>query len=272
MHEKTPDPYHILGLGVSASQAQIKKQYLKLAKKYHPDIHGDTSYFSDQFSLINQAYSLLSNKTLKTKYDSENIDFFGKKTGKNNKKQAHFDKKYPIFKLKKLKTNTHFRLDIPFIIAAFGDKIKIELENSSKAFLITIPKAAEQDTILKVPKAIKTGLFRKDKDLYLHLNILPYKNLKRKNLDLYMDIPITLSELFSEKKITVPLFGSSIQVKLPKLKTPHSEIRIKHKGLKKGAEIGHLYLNLHLNLPTTPNAELKNFLTEWENKNPYLKR
>ena len=33
------DPYKVLGLAPDASDAEVKKAYRELAKKYHPDLH-----------------------------------------------------------------------------------------------------------------------------------------------------------------------------------------------------------------------------------------
>ncbi len=60
------DYYNILGLDTISSKADIKKAYYKIAKKSHPD----TSKFnSNSMTLINEAYEILSNDSLKDKVD-----------------------------------------------------------------------------------------------------------------------------------------------------------------------------------------------------------
>ena len=51
------DYYSILGVDKTASDAEIKSSYLKLARKHHPDRGGDTSLFQE----IQEAYSVLGN-------------------------------------------------------------------------------------------------------------------------------------------------------------------------------------------------------------------
>ena len=58
--------YDILGVKKDASQAEIKKAYLKLANKYHPDKNPDGS---DQFKKVAEAYSVLSNEQKRKDYD-----------------------------------------------------------------------------------------------------------------------------------------------------------------------------------------------------------
>jgi len=62
-----PDYYLILGLTNEASSSEIKNQYRKLAKQYHPDRNKDSS--EEKMAQINKAYEVLSDKKLKAEYD-----------------------------------------------------------------------------------------------------------------------------------------------------------------------------------------------------------
>ena len=66
LHQK--DPYAALGVGKSASPADIKKAYYGLAKKYHPDTNKDPSA-KEKFSDIQSAYEILSDPKKKEQYD-----------------------------------------------------------------------------------------------------------------------------------------------------------------------------------------------------------
>ena len=62
-----PDYYSILNISDNASSLEIKNQYRKLAKQFHPDRNKDSS--EKKMAEINSAYEVLSDKKLKEEYD-----------------------------------------------------------------------------------------------------------------------------------------------------------------------------------------------------------
>ncbi len=61
--------YEILGINQNANDAEIKAAYKELAKKYHPDKHGNNKSYEEHFKKINAAYQTLSNKQKRNNYD-----------------------------------------------------------------------------------------------------------------------------------------------------------------------------------------------------------
>ena len=63
------DYYEVLGVDKSASEADIKKAYRSLAKKYHPDVNPGDATAEAKFKEVNEAYEVLSDADKKAKYD-----------------------------------------------------------------------------------------------------------------------------------------------------------------------------------------------------------
>ena len=71
------DPYEVLGLAKTASAAEIKSTFRKLAKKYHPD-QSKEPRAKDQFAEIGSAYEILGDAKKRGAYDRGEIDAEGK--------------------------------------------------------------------------------------------------------------------------------------------------------------------------------------------------
>lgn len=62
------DYYEILGISKSASDADIKKAYRRLAKKYHPDVNKEPDA-AEKFKEVQEAYDVLSDAQKRSQYD-----------------------------------------------------------------------------------------------------------------------------------------------------------------------------------------------------------
>ncbi len=72
------NPYDVLGVSRSASEAEIKKAFRKLAKTYHPDSNTNDPKAKDKFAEANSAYEILGDATKRAQFDRGEIDAEGK--------------------------------------------------------------------------------------------------------------------------------------------------------------------------------------------------
>jgi molecular chaperone DnaJ len=63
------DYYKILGLEEGAGEAEVKKAFRSLAKKYHPDANPGNKQAEERFKEISEAHEVLSDKDKRAKYD-----------------------------------------------------------------------------------------------------------------------------------------------------------------------------------------------------------
>ncbi|MGN0266909.1 MAG: molecular chaperone DnaJ [Lachnospiraceae bacterium] len=63
------DYYEVLGISKDASEADLKKAYRKMAKKYHPDTNQGDEVAAEKFKEVQEAYAVLSDPEKRKMYD-----------------------------------------------------------------------------------------------------------------------------------------------------------------------------------------------------------
>ncbi|KAK6432101.1 hypothetical protein LTR95_011728 [Oleoguttula sp. CCFEE 5521] len=75
-----PNHYATLDLSITATTSEIKKQFYKLSKSYHPDLHPDDPNAKTRFLAISEAYTILSSPTKRPQYDRNFLRATGPQT------------------------------------------------------------------------------------------------------------------------------------------------------------------------------------------------
>lgn len=68
------DYYEVLGVGKQATEAELKKAYRTLARKYHPDVNPNDAEAERNFKEVNEAYEVLSDQQKRQTYDAYGHD------------------------------------------------------------------------------------------------------------------------------------------------------------------------------------------------------
>src|SRR5687768_4742901 len=63
------DLYEILGVKKDAGESEVRKAFLKLAKKYHPDVNSGNKEAEQKFKEVNLAYEVLKDAKKRAQYD-----------------------------------------------------------------------------------------------------------------------------------------------------------------------------------------------------------
>lgn len=99
------DYYKILGVAEFDSAENIKNAYRKLARKWHPDVAGNTDDVMHKFKEINEAYEILSNSAKKSEYDRARKFYNYAKSESQPKKETYKETTNP----QKKENNFNFR-------------------------------------------------------------------------------------------------------------------------------------------------------------------
>jgi len=290
------DYYKIMGLSRTATQAEVKRAYRKLARKYHPDVSKEKDAEA-KFKELGEAYEVLQDPEKRAAYDrlgsnwkagedfrpppnwDEGFEFKGGFTGAGGDVFSDF--------FGQLFGRAGFRPadQVPHGFRVRGQnshaKIYIDLEDSirgaTRSISLSTPETDAQGHVqlkhrslnIKIPKGIKPGQHirlagqgdpglggGKAGDLLLEIAFNDHPLYRVSGTDIYLDLPVTPWEARLGAKIKVPTPDGIVDLKIP----PHSEqgtkLRLKDHGLPAKTP-GNFYVVLQIALPPAHSDEAK---------------
>lgn len=287
------DFYEVLGLKKEASEDEIKKAFRKKAMKYHPDKNPGDKTSEEKFKEVNEAYGILSDAEKRDQYDrfgfagvDPNAAFSGGQNQGGYQRQTYNDFNGADFDAFQGFSGSEFEnlfgsmfggggfggaqrraeprkgpdlqtsLTITFEEAAFGTKKQVRL--NGKTISITIPEGIDNGSKISLkgqgqPSA-NGGL---NGDLIAVIHIKPHSKFTRKGSDLYIDVPITVTQAALGTSITVPTLKDKVSYKVPAGTQPNTMFRLKEKGIKdlKSKNTGDLYVKILIEIPTNLTKE-----------------
>lgn len=296
------DPYQVLGISKGASSEEIKHAYRRLAKQLHPDVNPGRADIEQQFKEVSAAYHLLSDPGKRARYDRGEIDadgaervdrtfhraYSGARRGASGGREADpfggFNAESIFADLfgsaagatRGHKTGQHRGSDVthtitvPFIEAAKGGRRRVTLP-TGKSIDITIPPATDDQTKLRLKGQGRTGLDGVPGDAIVEIRVEAHPIFTRKDNDIHLDVPVTLSEAVLGATIRIPTLDGHVNLKVPANSNTGTTLRLKGKGVQdpKTRRDGDLYVKLKIVLPEQPDRDLVNFVERWARDHDY---
>ena len=264
------DPYSTLGVAKSASDAEIKSAYRKLAKELHPDKNKDNPKAAEKFSDAARAYDILSDKTKRAQFDRGEIDGEGNPAmpygygggggfrGDQRGGPGGFGgRNAPPQK----GANVAYRLAVSFVDAATQAPQRIALADGGTIDL-KLPAGVETGTQMRLAGKGQAGPGGTG-DGIVTITVKDHPFYIREGANIRLDLPVTLNEAVKGAKIKVPTVDGPVMLSIPAGSTSGKVMRLKGKGFsQKSGGRGDQLVRLMVDLPADDDA-LVALLGEW---------
>lgn len=274
------DFYQILGVSKDASESDIKKTYRSLARKFHPDSNPDNPGAEAKFKEISEAYSVLSDATQRAEYDQIRAMQAGGPRFTSGGGQGGFDDIFGGFGgMPRSAQNADFG---DLFSGLFGggqggfqgyreptkgrdivSRVTLELPTAVKGTEVSLEGPGGRKITTRIPAGVKDGQKvrlrgkghpspdgGKPGDVIITVGVPKHQIFGRDGDNLRIEVPVTFGEAALGATIEVPTIeGDIVKVKVPP-GTPSGKIlRVKGHGVRSGAAMGDLLVELQVAVP-----------------------
>ncbi len=278
----TRDYYDILGVNKSATAAEIKSAYRKLALKWHPDRNKDSDTH-EKFKEINEAYEVLSNSDKKAKYDQFGHAAFsqggGNPFGAGGNPFGGYYQQGGNINFEDLfggagGFSDPFDIFSGFFGGGFGGQrrpqkthysLKIDFDDAVKGAEKTIVHQGKEYTV-KIPAGADEGTQIRYSDFDISFVVRPSKIFQREGYDVIVNHEISFTQAILGGNTTIPTLNGDLKIKVRSGTQPGTTLRLTGKGIKhlKGNQHGDLYIRFVIKLPTHLSNKQKDLLNKFE--------
>jgi DnaJ-class molecular chaperone len=262
------DPYTVLGVPRSASEADIKKAFRKLAKDNHPDRNANDPKAMERFKEANAAYELLSDTAKRGQYDRGEIGpdgqpinpfagggygsaggFNPRDFGGGGGRSGGFDFAQGAddlfaelfggrsgtggrgFRTQVRGPDVAYRLTVPFEDAVALKPQRVVLK-SGQAIEIKLPAGLESGKQMRLAGKGEPGPGGPG-DAIVTIEIAPHRVLVRDGDDVRLTLPIKLDEAVLGAKVLMPTAEGKVTLTIPPGTTSGKMFRLKGRGFRR---------------------------------------
>lgn len=128
---------------------------------------------------------------------------------------------------------------------------------------INIPEGVDNGDQLRVSGKGNNGINGGPSgDLYLQFDVSSHPGFKRKGLDIYIELEITMAEavLGSQREVET-IYGKTL-LEIPKSIQSHTLLKMKNMGVKRAGRQGHQFVNIIVVTPTNVSLRMKELFKE----------
>lgn len=289
------DYYKILEIDQTASEADIKKAYRKLARKYHPDLNPDDESAKIRFQQINEANEVLSDPEKRKKYDKYGKDWqHGEEYEKYRQAQqqqsygGESHQSYTDFdgdgfsdffeslfgktgsggggRQRNVFRGQDFRAEFQLNLTDVLETHKQTLTVNGKNIRITIPAGIEDGQTIKIAGHGAPGMNGgPNGDLYITFTITNNTQFTREGSTLYSTANTDLYTALLGGDVLIDTVGGRVKMKIKPETQNNTKLKLKGKGLpvyKKEGQYGDLIVTLNIELPKNLTEREKELITE----------
>lgn len=275
------DFYKILGVDKNVSDADLKKTYRKLARKYHPDSNPGDAAAEARFKEISEAFSVLSDKEQRTEYDQIRQmqaggprftsggpgggfdDVFGGMFGGGGQQYSYqtgapggyediFSGLFgggraPRGPQKGRDINASTTID--FLTAVRGDTVTLQAPQGQVK--VKIPAGVEHGKRIRVRgKGEVSYDGGPNGDIILTVNVRKHPVFEREGNNLRIKLPVTFVEATLGATVEVPtLDGDTVKLKLAPGTPSGRVLRVKGRGVSTAKATGDLLAEVQVAVP-----------------------
>ena len=279
------DFYKVLGVSKDVSEAELKKTYRKLSRKYHPDTNPGDAKAEAKFKEISEAYSVLSDSKERAEYDqmramgpgprfnpgSGGQSYSGGFPGGANMGGAGFEDVFAnLFggggfnRGPQRGADLTMSTTLDFIDGVKGTQLKVRLGNGETT--IKIPAGVQDGQKIKIagkgqasPNGGPAG------DLIISVTVRSHPVFTRDGNNLRVTVPVTFSEAVLGATIQVPtLGGEPVKLKVAP-GTPNGRVlRVKGRGVVTAKAEGDLLATVEIAVPSHVSEKARKALEAFE--------